>query len=359
MDKKKVTFLVTRRLLPATGLVGLGLLLSNLATVGVVMERSYHFIRNTPKTGAIQINIYDGTRQRLQSTQEVLVRVIDGNQKEVVVKFLKGGSIRVENLEFHDNFGDRYTVLVSSKGFKQAGYFPVKLRRGDTVPVDLMLLPNNYRLNFDEASWGQLKVRMPAFHSMVSSGLSDHDARLRWEKLLAEKPLVAAHLLNVGGALVNLEVSSGEAILPFYKEIVFDATLTQGNLFGWADKRLIAELRNSVSHGRTWDYAAGSPVFHPGNTASFKELSFYEANVQITAYEQTTRIINGVECVRIETDIDYYRDPAAHIILEVFPNTFGGRMTNPLEVYQLRFIASRTNGVGTKFEPPYKIEATK
>jgi len=359
MDRKQVTHLVTRRILPATGLIGLGLLLSNLATVGVVMERTYHFVRSTPKEGAIQINIFDGTRQKFPTDAELLVRVIDGNQKEVLVRYLKGGTIRVENLKFHDNLGDRYTVIVWKDGYKQAGYYPVNLRRGETVAVDLMLVPKTYRLNFDSATWAELKLRLPVFHQMLASGLSDRDAQLRWEKLLSERPLVAAHLLNVAGALANLPLSTGEKILPFYKELVFDDTLKQSNFFAWADKRLASELRKSVAQSKTWEFAAGSQVFHPGNTGSFKERSFYEANVQITMYEQTTRVIDGVEVVRIETDIDYYRDPAAHIILEVLPNTFGNGITDPLTVYQLRFIASRTSGNSTAFEPLYTIETVK
>lgn len=358
MDKKKVTTQVTRRLLPATGLIGLGLVLSNLATVGVIVERSYHFVRNTPRTGSIQINIYDGTRQKLPSNADVLVRVIDGNQKQVLARYLKGGSILVTDLQYHDNLGDNYTVIVFRDGYKQAGYHPVKLQRGQTVAVDLMVLPNKNRINFHAAGWDQLKVRLPALHAMLSSGLSDQDARLRYEKLVKDRPLVAAHLLNVSGALVNLPVTTGESILSFYKEVVFDETLQQNNFFAYADKRLAVELRKMVAQGKSFGNAAGSQVFHAGNTGSFKELSFYDANVQITLYENDTRIIDGVEVVRVETDIDYYRDPLAHIILEVIPNSIGGAITDPLQVYQLRFIASRIHN-GPAFEPLYTVEPMK
>lgn len=356
MDKKKVTHLVTRRVLPATGLVGVGLLLANLTTASLFLQRSYNYITNAPKTGAIEIHAFDGTRQPLDPNIDMLVRVIDGNQKEVLVKYVKGGSLKVEGLEYFDNFGDMYTVIVWSKGYRQAGFHPVRLQRGQTVSIDLMLMPSEYQLNFSMASWDQLKTKLPALHAMLSNGLTDQAAQARYEQLMRDQPLVLAHLLNVSAALSQLKTPSGEVILSLYKQVIFDSTLKQNNFFAYADKRLVDELRKAVAQ-RTFEYAAGSQFFHAGNIASFKELSFYEANVQMTFYADG-KTIDGVDCYRMETDIDYYRDPAAHILLEVLPNTIGGALTSPLEGYQLRWIASRVAGRPV-FEPLYTVELKK
>lgn len=55
----------------------------------------------------------------------------------------------------------------------------------------------------------------------------------------------------------------------------------------------------------------------------------------------------------VECDIDYYRDPGAHLLLEVAVNAFGG-ITDPRAVYVLRWIAGRRAGT-PEFDPLYTI----
>jgi hypothetical protein len=52
--------------------------------------------------------------------------------------------------------------------------------------------------------------------------------------------------------------------------------------------------------------------------------------------------------------MDYYKDIGAHTLLEVLPNTISGRLTDPKQVYMLRWIAGRHAGV-PEFDPPYTI----
>lgn len=66
------------------------------------------------------------------------------------------------------------------------------------------------------------------------------------------------------------------------------------------------------------------------------------------------RIIGGASCIVVEPDIDYYKDLAAHTLLEVIPNASTGGLTNPQEVYVWRWIAGRRAGVA-EFNPPYTI----
>jgi hypothetical protein len=68
------------------------------------------------------------------------------------------------------------------------------------------------------------------------------------------------------------------------------------------------------------------------------------------------RIFDGSfsDCVIVEPDMEYCRDLAAHIILEVIPNGLTHTLTNPTEVYVLRWIAGRTAGV-PDFAPIYTI----
>jgi hypothetical protein len=63
----------------------------------------------------------------------------------------------------------------------------------------------------------------------------------------------------------------------------------------------------------------------------------------------------GTQCVMIEPDIDYYKDLAAHALLEVKTNKVTNSLTDPRQVYMLRWIAGRHAGI-PNFEPPYTIE---
>jgi hypothetical protein len=58
--------------------------------------------------------------------------------------------------------------------------------------------------------------------------------------------------------------------------------------------------------------------------------------------------------VMIEPDIDYYRDLGAHTIFEVVPNGLTHSLTEPAEVYVLRWIAGQTAGI-PEFAPIYTI----
>ena len=77
--------------------------------------------------------------------------------------------------------------------------------------------------------------------------------------------------------------------------------------------------------------------------------------MQLTFHEGRTRTVDGVDCVVVEPDIDYYKDLAAHALLEVLPNKISGGKTDPRSVYVLRWMAGRHAGV-PEFDPPYTIE---
>jgi hypothetical protein len=83
-------------------------------------------------------------------------------------------------------------------------------------------------------------------------------------------------------------------------------------------------------------------------------VQYGEANVQITFHENDKQTIDGVRCVKVELDIDYYKDKAAHALLEVLFHRVTGAATDPRQVYVLRWIAGRHAGV-PDFEPPYYL----
>ena len=78
--------------------------------------------------------------------------------------------------------------------------------------------------------------------------------------------------------------------------------------------------------------------------------------MQLTFHEGNTQQIDGTDCVMIEPDIDYYKDPGAHFLMEVLVNAVSHTLTDPKQVYVLRWIAGRHAGI-PDFDPPYTIVA--
>jgi len=98
----------------------------------------------------------------------------------------------------------------------------------------------------------------------------------------------------------------------------------------------------------------GFAVFHKGATDSYKQIQFGEANLQLSFHQNDKKTIDGVECIMMEPDIDYYKDLLAHAVLEVALNGIGSSLTDPRQVYMLRWIAGRHAGVAP-FQPPYTL----
>jgi hypothetical protein len=101
---------------------------------------------------------------------------------------------------------------------------------------------------------------------------------------------------------------------------------------------------------------------HSGATESYKQTQFDVANVQLTFHGRDTAAFqdenhNLVQCVKIEPDIDYYKDLAAHGLGEVIPNAITHGLTDPKVVYSLRWIAGEREPHLPEFNPLYTVEA--
>ncbi len=70
-------------------------------------------------------------------------------------------------------------------------------------------------------------------------------------------------------------------------------------------------------------------------------------------------MIDGVSCIKVEMDMDYYKDTGAHIILEVIPNgaakklKIGPGLTSPRMIYAMRWTVGKNQG--REFDPLYDI----
>jgi len=174
----------------------------------------------------------------------------------------------------------------------------------------------------------------------------------RYEDLLERKPLSLAALLNITTAMREIHLPE-RSPLDYLRQLKWDDSLAQDRFFAYCDPKLIDQVRIAAEQHQ-FAPETNSAFFHPGATASWKQIQFGEANVQLTFHESDKQVIDGLSCILVEPDIDYYKDLGAHALLEVVPNALTGGLTNPEAVYVLRWIAGRHAGVA-EFDPPYTL----
>jgi hypothetical protein len=296
----------------------------------------------------LRLRIFDGTRQPFAAPAQFLVRIVDGNQTQRIWQDYRQNDLTFD-LPFFDNFGDNYSVLVSSSGYKQAGFAPVKLSNSYLTTLDIMLIKNEPSYNFANALWPVAKAAYP----FIASDVDNATGEQRYGDLIEkEKPL--ACLLNLGEAMSQIALSQGTP-LDYIKQLRWDAPYApvQDRFFGWCDVALIDQVKVAAAAGK-FAVEIDPGLLHPGATSSWKQTQFGEANVQLTFHEGERTTIKGVDCVMIEPDIDYYKDPAAHILLEVLLNALTHTLTDPAGVYVLRWIAGQTAGI-PEFDPLYVL----
>jgi hypothetical protein len=306
---------------------------------------------------AITVNIFSGARTPLPAGTRVLLTLRDGNQNTVSLPnngYFKVPTINVEERPFFDNFGDNYSVVAWAKGYSQAGFTPVKANPQAPAIVDIMLLRKDATFNFRDARWDSLKQNHPDYAALLTAGAaSDAAAEDRYTQLMEKQPAVLACFFNLVTAMSQVFLPIGTP-LDYIRELIWDDSEQQGmkpdRFFAWADRKLIDQVIQAGP--KQFAPEVGTALFHSGATRSWKQVRFGEANVQLTFHEGQTQKINGVDCVVVEPDIDYYKDPLAHAIIEVALNAVTHSLTNPRQVYVLRWMAGRHAGV-PNFDPPY------
>lgn len=307
-------------------------------------------VKSGPTASSLMVNVFDGTRQLIKTPIDLLIRLIDGNQKQIITMTAKKASVLFKKLPFYDNYGDNYTVVVSADGYLQAGFTPVKLSKGTVQHIDLMLIPSDGSFNFSQARWETLRATRPILFSLLSRGIGN--AKERYGQLMEDQPETLAGLLNITTAMADIDLPTGNPLI-YLKELLWEDSMKQDRFLAWTNKSLLDQVKRAAAEG-IFAPEFGTSLFHPGATCSYKQVQFGEANVQLTFHEGDTKTIDGIDCIKVEQDIDYYRDPAAHALLEIVPNKILNRLTDPRQVYVLRWIAGRHAGV-PEFDPPYVI----
>src|SRR6185503_8676054 len=302
----------------------------------------------------ILLNVFDGTRRLLDSSLDLWITIRDGTQKELLKPVMKGPTITF-SVPFNNSLADRYYVVAYAKDYVQAAFYPVIVSKNQTTVLDLMLLPKDSAFDFSEASWTKLKANHSALFKILSSGTSAAEAKSRYEEFKEKKPGSLAAFFNVTTAARDVNLPVGKA-LDYLKEIIWDEKrMGEDRFFVFADAAMVDQVKQAAAQGK-FEAQPGLEINHPGATCSFKQLQFGEANIQFSFHEGVTKEVDGVACVKLELDMDYYKSLLAHIILEVLPHKVSKGKTDPRKIYLLRWIAGRYADV-PEFDPPYFIGA--
>jgi hypothetical protein len=125
--------------------------------------------------------------------------------------------------------------------------------------------------------------------------------------------------------------------------------MARDRFFAYPDLALCDQVIIAALHGVRRQ--AGFAVFHKGAMDSFMQTQPGEANVQLKLYASDVKLIDGSTCITVEADIDYYKDLLAHGLLEIVINSMSAALTNPRQVYVLRWIAGGHGGVPEFYLP--------
>lgn len=299
-------------------------------------------------TGKIILQVVNGARQPF--TGNVDFRLFDGDKQGGKQVTKKGPVILIDKIPCFDNTRDDYTVLASAKDMVQAGYFPARVAPNVLRPVFLMLLPKDGSFNFNQAHWNDIATTHPEAQQILGADSDNaRKAKDRYENLIENQAIVAAGMWNILTAMDQLQLSSGTA-LSYFRQVRWDESLQQDRFFGYADKKLIEQMKIAVAQ-KKFKPEVGSAMFHEGATSSFKQVQFGEANVQLTFHENDDA---PEGCVSVEPDMDYFQDLGGHAIIEVLHNTLTGKKSDPRTIYALRWIAGMQAGI-PEFDPPYTV----
>lgn len=297
----------------------------------------------------LQVRVYSSELALLDQPTEIIIN--DGNHNQVFRRTIKAGSLN-QAVEPQGNWYDNFTVLATSDGFNQQGLF-VKI--GDHITsADIMLMPSKPKFSFLE--WSTLQSEAPKVAARLAAGSADGaSARKRYEALVTANGETLACMLNIMAALDQI-LFTNKTALDYVVEMDWSAKNARDRFFAWCLPEMLVETKKAAGDSKFTE-EKGCAAFHPGSTCSYKQVDFGEANVQLTFHENDTRGTGQQRLLKVEIDIDYYKDLLAHGLMEVIVNTLTQKLTDPKQVYVLRWMAGRRAG-RPEFAPPYEIVAS-
>jgi hypothetical protein len=285
-------------------------------------------------TGKLVVSLFDGEAKPLAAA-EPLITLRDGFGRQVHRDFHKRPNVEF-TIPIAENAADRYSVVAWVPNCRQAGFTPLQVRAGVDDSLDLMLVPNRCHFNFANANWDTLLAKRPALTGFLQrTDNASINPRDFLENLIEQRPATAASVLNICATLLSVPLPNGTA-LDYLRDLDW-SDIRNDRFFAYADEALLQLLQRN----NTFKEEQLPGVFHPDATHSYKQTIYGEANVQVTFMTKINKNISGKVFFKVDVDIDYFADAGAHALLEIIPNTFFGTMTDPLQVYILRWIAAK------------------
>jgi hypothetical protein len=296
--------------------------------------------------GLAVLSIFEGEGRPFAG--QVLIRVHNGQDVSPTGDYRNGPNVPIM-VPFHDGPGDWYAVNVSADGYRDSGCF-FKADPKVLAQPAVLLLHNSTKPQF--APWAEFKAGHPEAAAFLAVGDTEASAQAHYDAFSRSAPDSLACLLNLTQAMAEIALG-GRTPLSYFKQVCWDNTMTQDRFFGYVDPAIIPIVRAAAAKGEFAEQK-GCATFHPGSTCSWKQVAFPIANVQLTFYEHDKKVIDGVTCVKIEPDIDLYRELLAHGLGEVFPNLLSHGLTNPYAVFSLRWTTAEDRH-RPAFDPGYEV----
>jgi hypothetical protein len=309
------------------------------------MAMSLNTADGTPLAEAM-LSVFDGDGRPFEGP--VLIRVHNGQGVPPSSDDRRGPNVLI-NVPFHDGLGDFYAVNVSSPGYRDSGCF---FNANPKVLAEPRVLLLRHKPKPQFAPWSEFKAAHPEAASFLAVGDSEASAQAHYDAVSRNEPNSLACLLNLTQAMAEINLD-GRTPLSYFKQICWDNTMAQDRFFGYVNPAIIPVVRAAAAKGEFAEEKS-CEQFHPGSTCSWKQVAFPIANVQLTFHEHDEKLIDGVTCVKIEPDIDLYRELLAHGFGEVFPNLLTGSLTNPYAVFAMRWTTAQDDQ-GPAFDPGYAL----
>lgn len=319
-------------------------------------------------SATINVTFVDGRRKPLRfDDDQILVTVRDGNLTYRARQFFSGPAVPVP-VEFFGSPRDRHTVLASLKGCRDAGCMAIEpARDGDTVQVQLMMVPKKPTFTF--APFATVQTDHPRLFTLLSQSLDPANPAAHYETLTGSSQPQLACLCNIVEAMDQIDLprdpENRGSFAGYLDRIDLvsrpDQVLNPDRVFVWA-RRSIVDVMSGLVASHAFEPALAT--LHPGATNSFKQTAFNESNLQVTLHEKDIGSPGGVDLVKVELDIDYFRDSVSHLLLEVTANAlkrlaFGGKssqsLTDPALAYVLRWTAGQRAGAKRPFAPAFVL----
>lgn len=299
------------------------------------------------ESGTLRLRLFAGSRATIDAKLEYTLDVTDGTQQKRHSKKHKGAAIDLSGLPVKNNFTDNYVVSVAAKSHRTVGEIDVRMKAGSPTDLSLMLVNKDADFNFRDALWDRIRQR-PLYDRLLADTTEEaYTAEL--ETPARQAPM--ACLFNLLTAMEQIQLIHGTAA-DLIREIDWRPDqIRQDRVFVWAEPELEIQVRRSSDEGGVFAPDAGGGVLHPGSTSSYRQQELDGTNLQVSFHANDAHPA-GKNLIRTELDIDYFRDPLAHLLLEVFVNQITQSRTDPRNVYVMRWSAGLKEGL-PNFNPPY------